>query len=110
MGRFLAMQSGLSEADYKMLHALGADNRKTYIRHGKEYFKPYRNYFTALENGDKALDTAHEAGYVTRETRKGYRDEISVLYQVTQSGWEHLEKVTGCHIYGECPVVFGMEC
>lgn len=34
-----------------MEHALGMDHRKTYRRNGKEYYKPYRNYFsTSMSN------------------------------------------------------------
>ena len=27
-------------------HAIGLDHKKPYIRHGKTFYRPYRNYFT----------------------------------------------------------------
>lgn len=100
MARYLTRQKGLPKAEEKMLHALGASNRVTYIRHGKEYFRPYRNYFCAGTQGDKDLDAAHKAGYVTRKIYPGYNRD-GVFYHVTDEGREHLEEVTGCHIYPE---------
>jgi len=29
-------------------HAMGMDNRDTYTRHGKKFYKPYRNYYETL--------------------------------------------------------------
>ena len=33
-------------------HALGMDNAKSYVRHGKRYYRPYRNYFSTAEGID----------------------------------------------------------
>jgi hypothetical protein len=100
MARILTYELDLPKAEKKMLHALGADHKKTYIRHGKEYYRPYRNYFDAGKSVDKDLETMVEHGRVERQDvtcgiYKGF------WYFVTKTGREYLEKVTGCHIYGE---------
>ena len=33
----------------KMKHCIGFDQKKTYMRNGIRYFKPYRNYYDAAE-------------------------------------------------------------
>ena len=100
MARIIAYELGLSEAEKKMLHALGADHRRSYIRNGKEYFKPYRNYFDSGKNVDNDLETMIGPGYVERRNitcgiYKGF------WYFVTKAGRSYLEKITGCHIYEE---------
>ena len=49
----------------KVLHTIGFNSihvgRRLYTRHGKKYYKPYRNYFCGR---DKDLDKLVEAGYM----------------------------------------------
>lgn len=47
----------------KALHTIVIDDcrHKPYRRHGKKYYKPYRNYFYG---NDKELDSLVEAGYM----------------------------------------------
>lgn len=49
----------------KVFHTIGLDhnyhNGRLYTRHGKKYYKPYRNYFSG---NDKDLDRLVEAGYM----------------------------------------------
>ena len=96
MARYLTWQDDLSPAAKKMLHALGADNAKTYKVRGKEYFRPYRNYFCAPAAGDPDLDAATDKNYVSR-----YKDDVSnhVFYSVTLAGREYLQTLTGCRIF-----------
>ena len=35
-----------------MRHALGMDHAKSYVRHGKRYYRPYRHYFSTAEGID----------------------------------------------------------
>lgn len=47
------------------LHTIGLDRYgKTYTRHGKKYYKPYRNYFNGASS---ELDKLVEAGYMDFE-------------------------------------------
>ena len=47
----------------KALHTIGLDDyrHKPYRRHGKKYYRPYRNYFYG---NDEELDSLVEAGYM----------------------------------------------
>lgn len=49
----------------KVLHTIGLNSsgvkRRLYKRHGKKYYKPYRNYFTG---NDKELDALVAEGYM----------------------------------------------
>lgn len=33
-------------------HAIGLDNKNPYIRHGRKFYKPYRNYFATAPQFD----------------------------------------------------------
>ena len=50
---------------HKALHTIGLNScctgRRLYTRHGKKYYKPYRNYFYGK---DKDLDSLVGAGYM----------------------------------------------
>lgn len=77
-----------------MLHALGCGNRATYMRRGKEYYKPYRNYY---DNGPKrslAWDVMVAQGYA-----KCIKQGEDYWYRVTDQGLEYLSDVTGVHFY-----------
>lgn len=79
-------------------HALGMDNRRTYVRHGKRFYRPYRNYFFTHE---KTVDYPYwerlvKAGLAEKEERpKG------VNFFVTRSGMDWLGQHDGVHIYDE---------
>lgn len=77
-------------------HALGMDNRKTYTRHGKKFYKPYRNYF---ETHDRTVDYPYwerlvKAGLSTKEV-----DGDNIWYSVTRRGMDWLGQHDGIHIY-----------
>lgn len=74
-------------------HALGMDNRKAYIRHGKKFYKPYRNYFECTSDYPcwEKLVSAELAG-------KKIQDKC-ILYFVTRTGMDWLEEHDGIHIY-----------
>lgn len=56
----------------KVLHTIGFNSRhvgrRLYTRHGKKYYKPYRNYFCG---SDKDLDKLVEAGYMDYREDEG---------------------------------------
>lgn len=86
------MTDGKREAEIKSLkitgrcidlakHAIGLDQNNPYHRHGKAFFKPYRNYFTTNKYDDdwcawnemcriglakRGEDTMHEYFWLTR--------------------------------------------
>lgn len=61
MGTDMGIEMMFSEDDLKKAielckHTIGLDNLKPYHRHGKAFYKPYRNYFAASSNGNRLLD------------------------------------------------------
>lgn len=79
-------------------HALGMDNRKTYVRHGKRFYRPYRNYFFTNEN---TVDFPYWERMVVAGLAKKEVAQKGVNYYVTRSGMDWLGKHDGVHIYDE---------
>lgn len=65
-------------------HTIGLDHSKPYHRHGKAFYKPYRNYFAASSNGERLLDRLSGLVFERRET------ERSVIYRLTPDGLKWL--------------------
>lgn len=61
MGTDMGIESSLSEEDMKIAiylckHMIGLDWKNPYRRHGKLFYKPYRNFFADTEKGNMILD------------------------------------------------------
>lgn len=61
MGTDMGIEMSLTESELKMAienckHMIGLDRKKPYTRHGKAFYKPYRNYYCDTQNGNKVLD------------------------------------------------------
>jgi DNA-binding PadR family transcriptional regulator len=72
------------------------DNTKAYTRHGKRYYKPYRNYFdTAEETADyPCWERLTKAGLAEKkENARG------ITYKVTRRGMDWLGQHDGICIY-----------
>lgn len=54
-------------------HMIGLDYKRPYIRHGRRYYKPYRNYFySALSGSDyETLRKMEKKGVYFWTTREG---------------------------------------
>lgn len=61
-------------------HMVGLDYKNPYHRHGKAFYKPYRNYYEAPLNGVLSLDKLPNY-IITKE-----QGEISVWYTLTEQG------------------------
>ena len=85
----------------KALHTIGLNSchtgRRLYTRHGKKFYKPYRNYFCGK---DKDLDALVEAGYMERMEEISH-GEKSFTYWFNREGLDWLGKQLGIHIYDE---------
>lgn len=68
-------------------HCLGLDKKKPYIRHGKYYYKPYRNYFDAAGCDVKTGERLAKAGYAEK-----YNPKYNA-YRITDDGREWLGKI-----------------
>lgn len=84
-----------------MKHCLGLDHKKPYKRHGKYFYKPYRNYFSTSKNS--SLTEFWENLY-----KKGYADKASGqnchgghTYWLTWNGMAYLGEQLNIHIYPE---------
>ena len=64
MGTDMGLEMDLSEKDLAALtelckHAVGLDSHNPYHRHGKAFYKPYRNYYCDKLSRKKAERTIH---------------------------------------------------
>ena len=92
----------MSEDEYVsvMQHAIGLDGnrKKPYIRHGKKFYRPYRNYFATAPqcDGYELWETLEGAGYAEHRENGKY-----VCFFVTRAGLDWLGEKMGVHIYDE---------
>lgn len=89
MGTDMDVELCISEDELKIAvdyckHMVGLDYERPYQRHGKLFYKPYRNHWEAPANGNKILDKLPRF-LVTREA-----DEMGVLYALTVDGLKWL--------------------
>lgn len=89
MGTDKGVELCISEDELKIAvdyckHMVGLDYERPYQRHGKLFYKPYRNHWEAPANGNKILDKLPRF-LVTREA-----DEMCVLYALTVDGLKWL--------------------
>lgn len=89
MGTDMGVELCISEDELKIAvdyckHMVGLDYERPYQRHGRLFYKPYRNHWEAPANGNKILDKLPRF-LVTREA-----DEMGVLYALTVDGLKWL--------------------
>lgn len=78
-----------------MKHCIGLDNKKPYIRHGKKFYRPYRNYyFTGAP--DEEWDIIVSAGYANHGEQNTYG---GYTYWLTRKGLNYLGVYIGATIY-----------
>lgn len=79
-------------------HCIGLDKKKPYVRHGKKFYRPYRNFFAAA--GDyEYWEIMKKAGYAQRDKEKNQHGGYT--YRLTRSGLDWLGEQLGIHIYDE---------
>lgn len=83
-----------SEQIDQMKHCIGLHRRKPYRRHGKLFYKPYRNYFDCGRHDDPDWSEFADCGYAVDYYGKG-------RYELTKAGLEMLSSATGIHIYDD---------
>lgn len=80
-------------------HCIGLDRKKPYIRHGKKFYRPYRNYFSTGTGHD--LDdwkTMKSDGYADKWKRNQHG---GYTFYLTRKGLDWLGEQLGIHIYNE---------
>lgn len=79
------------------MHCIGLDRKKPYIRHGKKFYRPYRNFFaTGKKYG--AWEVMESAGYAERgepNQHGGY------TFYLTRAGLDWLGEQLGIYIHDE---------
>ena len=76
-------------------HCIGLGRRKPYRRHGRTFYRPYRNYFACVKPDDD-WETMTDAGYAARR-ELGDR----VYYCMTRPGLDWLGEQLDMTIYDE---------
>ena len=76
-------------------HCIGLDRKKPYIRHGKKFYRPYRNYYSTEKNHD-GWDAMVLAGYAKRGEENGHG---GYMYWLTRVGLDWLGEKLGVHIW-----------
>lgn len=84
-----------------VLHMIGLDYSRPYTRHGRKFYRPYRNYFTT--NGkNAAFHPLVEAGYMSESTMPSAPDGAKgYLYSLTRAGLDWLGEQIGMTIHDE---------
>lgn len=79
-------------------YCIGLDHKKPYKRHGRHFYRPYRNYYDAGEKDVEVWDMLVDAGYAEsgRKDRYGGR-----MYWLTREGLDWLGEKLVIHIWDE---------
>lgn len=79
-------------------HAIGLDRKWPYKRHGRLFYKPYRNYYGASVKDCETWDIMVANGYAEagRKDRYGGR-----MYWLTRRGLDWLGEKLGIQIHDE---------
>ncbi len=65
-------------------HMVGLDYQKPYHRHGKAFYKAYRNYYGDVPEGNKILDKLPKELFLVHQSERG------TMYHLTDIGLEWL--------------------
>lgn len=65
-------------------HMVGLDGKRPYHRHGKTFYRAYRNFYADSPEGNKNLDK------LPKELFFVYRNERGATYHLTQAGFDWL--------------------
>lgn len=79
----------------KVMHVIGMDYRKPYTRHGKKFYRPYRNSWGGR---DKQLDQLVDAGLMNASNDEGGE---RCWYSFNRKGLDWLGEQLGVKIYDE---------
>lgn len=81
-----------SEQIDQMKHCIGLHRRKPYRRHGKLFYKPYRNYFDCGRHDDPDWSELADCDLAVDFNGQGW-------YKLTGAGFTALSRIIGIHIY-----------
>ena len=81
-------------------HAIGLDRKRPYVRHGKTFYRPYRNYFSTPDNSN---DYTVWMGLCENGRAKRWHGGLRGYYTfcLTRAGLDWLGETLGITIYDE---------
>ena len=99
MGTDMGIEMSLNELELDAAinfckHMVGLDYKSPYHRHGKAFYKPYRNYYEAPQDGNPILDKL--PNHIITKRVGG----VSVWYELTKEGLAWLGRQIKITIYG----------
>lgn len=80
------------------IHAVGLDRKKPYKRHGKYFYRPYRNYYDASLEDCKIWKVMASKGYAKAGKKDRYGGR---MYWLTRKGLDWLGEKLGMYIHNE---------
>ena len=84
----------------RAMHCIGLDYKKPYIRHGKAFYRPYRNYYSTNLN-DPIWSEMYRRGFARHGVAKKRGGNLICTYYLTRDGLDWLEKALQITIYDE---------
>lgn len=79
-------------------HCIGLDKKKPYKRHGRLFYKPYRNYFAAGKSDVASWTRLWEQGYAEKGKKNRYG---GCMFWLTRKGLDWLGNELGVVIHNE---------
>lgn len=79
-------------------HCIGLDYRKPYKRHGRYFYRPYRNYYAAGRKDVELWDVMVAAGYAEKGKENSHGGR---MYWLTREGLDWLGEKLGIRILDE---------
>jgi len=82
-------------------HAIGLDHKRPYVRKGKRFYRPYRNYYATYANNDE-WEVLCGAGYAEHgKIHDRGNGKQGCTYWLTRKGLDWLGKELNIHIFYE---------
>ncbi len=82
-------------------HAIGLDHKRPYVRHGKRYYRPYRNYYASTPD-DETWTVLVGAGYAAHgKVHPNGNGTDACTFWLTRKGLDWLGKELNIYIFNE---------
>lgn len=84
-------------------HAIGLDHKRPYIRRGKTFYRPYRNYYATHDKAHvySVWNGLCAYGYATCESGRVSGNHNHVCFHLTRAGLDWLGETLGITIHDE---------
>lgn len=84
-------------------HAIGLDHKRPYMRHGKAFYRPYRNYYSTHDKAAycQTWQGLCENGYAESRPGRTSGNHNHITFWLTRAGLDWLGETLGITIYDE---------